>query len=114
MNITSERELMVFKSERNGNVYYSLGVSKKNQDNSYTNGYINCRFKKDVSLDNKTKIKIKKAWLDFYVKDNITYSYVFISEFEVKNDELKGIPEVKSEYKTTENSVEILESELPF
>lgn len=83
MNIISDRKEMIFVKDYNGKELYSLGISKKNQDGSYTNGYITCRFKKDVHLKNMTMIKIKQAWLDFYLKDKATIPYIFINDFEI-------------------------------
>jgi hypothetical protein len=81
MNITNDKEVMIFRSEYEGKVFYTIGLSKKNQDGSYTNGYMPCQFKNGVDLANQTKIKIGKAWLSFYLKDKRTVPYVFISEF---------------------------------
>jgi len=76
-------EAMVFSNEYNGRKFYKVGISKKMQDGSYQNGYIDVQFKKDIVLENKTKIKIKSAWLTFYMnKENITVPYIFINEFE--------------------------------
>jgi hypothetical protein len=81
MNITNDKEVMIFRSEYEGKAFYSIGLSKKNQDGSFTNGYMPCQFKNGVNLANQTKIKIGKAWLSFYLKDKKTVPYVFISEF---------------------------------
>lgn len=83
MDVISNKEEMIFKSDNNDKTIYSIGLSKKNQDGSYENGYMVVRFKKDVTLENKTKIKIKNAWLDFYKVENKTNPYIFINEFEV-------------------------------
>lgn len=85
MNINYEYPVMIFKNEYQGNVFYSLGLSKKNQDGSYTNGYMSCQFKKGVTIEDKTKINIKKAWLSFYLKDKETKPYIFIAEYELEN-----------------------------
>ena len=107
MEVISNREEMIFKNENNGNVYYSIGLSKKNQDGSYENGYMNVRFKKDVELDNQTKIKINKAWIDFYVKEKRTYPYIFISEFEKVEDykNLTTKTEVQEQFKYTDEDL---------
>ena len=77
-------EVMVFVNEReDGHRYYRVGISKKMQDGSYQNGYLDVQFKKDIIVENKTKINIKSAWLTFYInKDNRTVPYVFVNEFE--------------------------------
>ena len=77
-------EVMVFANERDGRKSYSIGISKKLQDGSYENGFLPVQFKKDVSLENKTKIGIKKAWLSFYkTSEGRTVPFIFINEFEV-------------------------------
>lgn len=76
-------EVMVFVNEHNGRKFYKVGISKKMQDGNYQNGYVDVQFKKDIILENKTKINIKSAWLTFYMnKENITVPYIFINEFE--------------------------------
>lgn len=96
MNIESEKPKMVYKYTTNKGIeMYSLGLSKKDKEGNYTNGFINCKFRKDIKLENKTKIQIKSAWLDFYVKDRITYPFIFINEFEIIQDD-------KQENKQTE------------
>lgn len=82
MNIVTDKPYMVFRKDGQYGAMYSIGISKKNQDGSYTNGYLPVRFRKGVILENKTTIYIKKSWLDFYIdKDKKTCIYVFINEF---------------------------------
>ena len=90
MNITNDKEVMIFRSEYEGKVFYSIGLSKKNKDGSYTNGYMPCQFKNGVNLGNQTKIKIGKAWLSFYLKDKKTVPYIFISEFTTAPTDKQG------------------------
>ena len=86
MNISNEKPVMIFASEYNGKRYYKVGLSKKDLDGNYIKGYKDVRFRNDVTLHNQTKIIIKKAWLDFYIKEKKTIDYIFISEFEVVED----------------------------
>lgn len=79
-------ECMIFAKDYNDRTFYSVGLSKKKQDGEYENGYMDVVFKKGVSLANKTKIDVKKAWLTFYVKEKRTVPQIFISEFEVVGD----------------------------
>ena len=83
MNLTNEYPVMIFKSDKG---YYSIGLSKKNEDKTYTNGYMPCKFKKDVELDNQTRIYINQAWLSFYLKDGKTIPYVFINDYKLVSD----------------------------
>jgi hypothetical protein len=66
MNITNDREVMIFRNEENGKVKYSTSISKKAEDGSYENAPFQIQFNKSVELEDRTKIKIKSAWLSFY------------------------------------------------
>ena len=108
MNIECEKEKMIFRNEKDGKVYYSIGLSKKNQDGTYTSGYITCRFPKNANIENKTKIKILNAWLDFWVDDKkITHPYIFINKYEILSDD---IPNVKSNY--SDDGVQLSDEEI--
>lgn len=76
----------VFKTENQYGVFYKVGLSKKDRNGNYINGYLNVRFKKGVNLENKTKICIKNGFIDFYLdKDNKTVPYLMVLEFETEN-----------------------------
>ena len=108
MNIECEKEKMIFRNEKDGKVFYSIGLSKKDQNGKYTSGYIACRFPKDANIENKTKIKILNAWLDFWVDDKkITHPYIFISKYEILSDD---IPNVKSNY--SDDGVQLTDEEI--
>lgn len=108
MNIECEKEKMIFRNEKDGKVFYSIGLSKKNQDGTYTSGYMPCRFPKEANIPNKTKIKILNAWLDFWVDDKkITHPYIFISKYEILSDD---IPNVKSNY--SDDGVQLSDEEI--
>ena len=84
MNIENKYPVMVFKRENQGHTFYSIGISRKDRNGNYINGYIDCRFKKGIELENQTRIYIKKAWLDFYIKEaklllkDIGFEYVYV------------------------------------
>lgn len=97
MNIENKYPVMIFRRENQGHTFYSIGISRKDRNGNYINGYIDCRFKKGIELENQTKIYIKKAWLDFYLKQipntqsSETKHYIFISEFETINQTIDRI-----------------------
>lgn len=62
MNITNEKQVMVFKKDNK----YTVGISNKKQDGSYEKAYFPIQFNKGVELADRTKIYIKNAWLSFY------------------------------------------------
>ena len=104
MKIENKHPVMIFVKEYNGNTYYNMGLSKKDQNGNYINGYISARFKKGTQIDDKKKIYIKDAWLDFYLKDKSTIPYVFINDFEYVEDAI-----VKSK-----DEIVVEDSMLPF
>lgn len=87
MNITSDRTYMIFRKENEHGTFYTIGLSKKTTDGKYVNGYKEIRFRKDKDVPDKSIIKIKQAWIDFYLKNDITKDYIFINDFEILKQE---------------------------
>lgn len=106
MRLDSKRPVMIFAKNYEGRMLYSLGLNKQDMNGTYINGYMSCRFRKDVNVPDKSKIQIKDGWLDFYLKDKKTMPYIFINEFEYVEDE-KPKEEPKDEF-------ELDDSCLPF
>lgn len=109
MKIINEYPVMVFKNTYENKEYYSLGLSKKNQDGTYANGYIQCQFRKGICLDNQTNIYIKDAWLSFYLKDNKTIPYIFVNDYELVADVIKN-----SEKSFSKDEIVLTNEDLPF
>lgn len=122
MQIISEKEEIIFRQEKDNKRFYSIGLSRKDQNGNYINGYMTAVFKKDVDVPNKTKIKIKEAWLGFNVKDKKTYPHIFINDFEVVEEPTKEVAknpfeEFGETIKTNSDigqQIEIEDSDLPF
>lgn len=119
MEIVSNKEEMIFRNDYNGRPIYSIGLSKKKKDGSYENGYMTVNFKEGTDITDKTKIKIKNAWLSFYLKDKQTVPTIFISDYEIvenvksKEDVFKDFGEnIKTENKLEE--IKITDADLPF
>lgn len=111
MNIECEREKTIYRFEKDGKVFYSTGLYKKDKEGNFINGYISCRFPKGIDVADKTKIKIKEAWLDFYLKDKITNPYIFINKYElVEQTELPK--NTKTAY--DDSNIVIEDKDLPF
>lgn len=83
MNIKENYIVMVFCKEFEGRKLYSIGLSKKNKNGGYDNGFMSVRFKKDVVVNNKTRIKLKDAWLSFNTNEGKTFPFIFINDFEI-------------------------------
>lgn len=110
MKITSSRDEMIFKNEKDGKVSYLIGMSKKNENGEYESGFFPARFRKGVSLENQTKIRIKDAWLDFFKIEKRTLPFMFINDFDIVNND-------KVEEKSFDNwgsAKDIEPDELPF
>jgi hypothetical protein len=90
MNISNEYPVTIFKNVNDYGTFYRVGLSKKDVEGKYINGYKDIRFKKGVELEDKTKLYIKKAWLDFYIKDKKTIDYIFCSEFELIEETIEN------------------------
>ena len=112
--------VMVFVKEFDNRKIYNIGLSKKNKDGGYDNGYIQARFRKDVEIEDKTRIKVKESWLSFNKNENKTFPFVFINDFEIlaeakpkQEDPFKEMGEkVKTEAKL--DQIEITDADLPF
>ena len=120
MNITNDNNVMVFKNDNK----YSVSISKKNQNGEYEKAYFPIQFNKGIELEDRTLIKIKKAWLSFYkweyeLKTGIKF-FIKCSEFEIveqENKEYKAQLKMESNpYKNFGENIEISEEpiELPF
>ena len=114
MKIIHEYPVRVFMNEHNGNKYYKLGLSKKDIDGKYINGYVDCRFRKDAKVDVDKKIYLQDCWLDFYVKDKITKPYVFVNKFDYVKDIIEQTKEATDPFKEFGEEIVIEEGELPF
>lgn len=105
----NNKSVMVFRNDKNDRVIYNIGLSRKvTKDNEETwqNGYILAQFNKDVDIENKTKIILKNAILDFYInKDNQTVHFIRVFDYKLENEATK-----EENFKT----IEIPEGELPF
>lgn len=121
MEIVSNKEEMLFRKDFNDRPIYSIGLSKKKKDGTYDKGYITVNFKEGTDIPNKTKIRIKQAWLSFYLKDKQTIPTIFINDYElIDSDEKKEsnpFKEFGEKVKTESDigeQIEIKDSDLPF
>lgn len=82
---TDDRPVKVWRSEKNGFVSYSIGVSKKEGDN-WISKYQPIEFLKGVDVPNGTEITIQNAFpkLQSWVKDGQQFSRIAwkVMEFE--------------------------------
>lgn len=114
----NEIPVMVFRNDvkmPNGAVrtLYKLGLSRKDLEGNYINGYVPVQFDKEIELENRTKIIIKEASLDFYIKDKITNLYVRVWKFDKVDNNVQNTQKQTEEDSYIELTDEQL-AELPF
>lgn len=104
---TDDKGVMVFanekESEKGKYTLYSIGVSSKDIKNEWVSGYLNVRFKKGVSVPNKSKIKINNAFPVVTKVGDKTYVSFMITDFENLDE--------KEEWVNVDN---VPDNELPF
>lgn len=93
MHIRENDEVIVFKNDKD---YYSIGLSRKDRNNQVYYGYFPCQFKKGDGVENKTRIKLKNAFISFYMKDDKTMAYLMILNYEIVENK-KDYLEIKQE-----------------
>ena len=104
MNIQTDKPQMIFVKEYNGKKYYKVGLSRKKQDGSYENGYVDIQFKQGIEFENKEQIYIKDAFLTFYKsRDKATIPYIFVMEFERMGETIQHSKEDDIEKQDTED-----------
>ena len=116
MEVISNREEMIFRSERDGKVSYAIGLSKKKEDGTYEKGFMPVKFKKGIELKDRTKITIKEAWMDFFKIDKKTIPYIFINKFDMASDfeAIKQVSELPPREKTRLEQDTVEDNNLPF
>ena len=113
----------IWKKEYNGQVFYNILVKQKNFDGTESKYYIPVTFKKGVSLDNETDIKIISGVENLRVNKKIQekyrlycpiFSYI-ITDFEIieRQEQLENQALEKYQETLNENEMEN-NAELPF
>lgn len=84
---SDDKGVKIYAKEKEGAngkfMTYSLGISSKNQSGEWVNGFINCKFRKGVSVANKTKIKINSAFFVATKSGDRAYTHLMITDFDV-------------------------------
>lgn len=107
MKLTEEKSVKIIAKDRGNFTTYSMMVSSKDKDDNWVNGFIECKFKKGVSVANKSKIKINNAFPVVEKWNDKTFVKWMITDFEVveqgetpqavATDDFMVIPEGMSE-----------------
>ena len=67
MKVTGQAMIFANKHESMSGTWYTYatGISSKKEDGSYASMYIDVKFRKGITVENKTKINIKDGFLTF-------------------------------------------------
>src|SRR5665647_1233871 len=102
LKIQVSGDTMIFRKDFDGRATYSTTISKKLADGTWENAYIGIQFKKDVVLQDKTKIEVKNGWLTHYLnKEKKPVYYLFILDFESETQE----PQIPDGFTKIDDSV---------
>lgn len=90
--ITDGKAVTVYRKDRTssaGLTYstYSLGVSSKNQEGAWVNGFVDCQFKKGVSVPHKAKINITNSFYTVREYNDKKYVSLFVLDYEIVSTE---------------------------
>ena len=95
---TDDRPVMVFRNEKeyNGKTFptYCIGVSSKDKEGNWVSSYIDCLFKKGMSVENKTKIFIKNAFPVANQGKDRAFTKWMITDFEIEGANNNGFMDV--------------------
>ena len=89
MQVITKYPITIYRKEFRNKICYSTRISKKDKEGNYQNAFIPVQFKKDINVEDRSKIKIMNGWLDFYMnKDNKPVFTIFISEFSTEEGDV--------------------------
>jgi len=78
---------MIFAKDFDNGRSYSTSVGRRLQDGTYENMFIQVNFRKDVVVEDRTKIKILDGFLSFYKnKNGLCFPKIVILSFETVED----------------------------
>ena len=80
---TDDYPVMVFRDDKGKYPRYSLGVSSKGATGEWIRGYVPCKFKKGVEVENMTKIKINNCFPIASQGEKYVFVSWMITDFEV-------------------------------
>ena len=117
--VTDGKGVVVYRKDRdtqNGGKFttYTLGISSKDKDGNWVNGYLDCQFKKGVELNNKAKIEIGNSFYTVSEYNGKKYVKLFIMDFTiVEQGEVTSAP-VKVDMDSFMDIPDSLDAEMPF
>lgn len=89
---TDKNPVMVFRNDEGKYPRYSIGISSKDKDGEWIKGYIPCKFKKGVEIENMTKITINNSFYVVDRGDKRNFVSIMIMDFDIENEQEQPIP----------------------
>lgn len=88
----------VYRSENNGKVFHKIGIEQKTADGQKIKAYLPVKFNSGIDVADRTRIKIKKGYENFYFSKNDPRHfnplfYIQITEFENISDVMQNYNE---------------------
>ena len=102
--IKPDHSYIVFRQEYNGGTHYKIPLIKTNANGEKTYGYKEVKFKKGISLDDRSIIVIRKAFEDFYVKNKNTITLLCILEFDLRPNKERETENALNNYRLNLNN----------
>ena len=86
--VTDNKPVTVYRQDKtssNGVAYtqYSLGVSSKDKDGNWVNGFLDCQFKKGTDIPNKAKIEITNSFYTVSEYNGKKFLKLFVLDFNI-------------------------------
>lgn len=92
VNITADK-VRVYRNDKGKFPRYSIGISSKDKNDEWVQGYMEVKFKKGVELANKTDIKIDNSFFVVEEYQEKKYIKIMITSFETVGDNFMDIPD---------------------
>lgn len=113
---TDGRPVTVFRQDKTsaaGNAYttYALGISSKDMDGNWVNGFVDARFKSGVDVANKRKITINNAFYTVKESNGKSYVSIMVTDFDIAEN---GQPATNNSNTDFMNIPDGVDEELPF
>lgn len=114
MKVEINFPVIVYRNDGQYGASYSLGLSNKRLDGGFDVGYIHVQFRKGVEVPNRTKIKVKNAFLTFYLSKNTKNAtfYIMITDFEIVENAQNNQNIVQNEVKASQNFQSNVQNEI--
>lgn len=121
MKVTGQAMIFANKHESMSGTWYTYatGISSKREDGSYASMYIDVRFRKGVTVENKTKINIKDGFLtmrEFTANggDVVKRIVLMVMDFEIAEESGFASAPAEPQAETQSGFTALSDDDIPF